>query len=48
MTMPELLLDELNDTAAQYLDDILVDTFGEAPHVLEQYEEELEKAWKGK
>lgn len=48
MTMPELLLDELNDTAAQYLDDILVDTFGEAPHVLEQYEEELKKAWKGK
>lgn len=48
MTMPELLLDELNDTAAQYLDDILVDTFGESPRVLEQYEEELKKAWKGK
>lgn len=44
MTMPEILIDEINDLAAQYLDDILIDGFGDVPEVLEQYADELKKA----
>lgn len=46
MTMPEIILDEINDIAAQFLDDILIDTLEEEPCVLEQYEEELRQAMK--
>lgn len=41
MSMPEILIDEINDVATQFLDDILIDTFGDEPKVLEQYAEEL-------
>lgn len=44
MTMPEILIDEINDIAAGILDDILIDGFGDVPCVLEQYAEELKKA----
>ena len=46
MTMPEIVIDEINDIATQYLDDILIDTFGDEPCILEQYEEELKQAMK--
>ncbi len=44
MTMPEIMIDEINEMATQYLDDILIDTLEEKICVLEQYEEELKKA----
>lgn len=46
MTMPELLVDEINDTATQVLDDILIDMMDEQPCILEQYESELKRAMK--
>lgn len=46
MTMPEILIDEINDVATQFLDDILLDALGDAPCILEQYEPELKKALK--
>ncbi len=45
MTMPEILLDEINDIATQYIGDILIDTYGEI-QILEQYEKELKSAIK--
>lgn len=44
MSMPEILIDEINDIATQYLEDILIDTVGDEPCVLEQYEKELKQA----
>lgn len=44
MSMPEILIDEINDIATHTLDDILVDNFGETPYVIEQYEPELKNA----
>lgn len=44
MTMPEILIDDINDVATQFLDDILLDSQGDAPSVLEQYESELKNA----
>ena len=44
MTMPELLIDEINDIAMQYIGDILIDTYEEEIHILEQYENELKNA----
>ena len=44
--MPEILIDEINDVATQFLDDILLDALGDAPCILEQYEPELKKALK--
>ena len=41
MTLPEILIDEINDAASQFLDDILVDALEGAPRILEQYESEL-------
>lgn len=46
MTMPEILIDEINDVATQFLDDILIDAKGDVPCILEQYEPELKKALK--
>lgn len=46
MTMPEILIDEINDVATQFLDDILIDALGDEPCVLDQYEPELRKAIK--
>ena len=46
MTMPEIMLDEINELATQYLDDILIDLFGNEINILEQYKEELRKAMK--
>lgn len=46
MSMPEILIDELNDIASQYIGDILIDTFGDEMCILEQYENELKKAMK--
>lgn len=44
MTMPEILIDEINELAAEHLDDILIDGFAQVPCVLEQYADELKKA----
>lgn len=44
MSMPEILIDEINDVATQFLDDILIDTFDGTPTVLEQYADELKRA----
>lgn len=44
MSMPEILIDEINDAATQFLDDILIDTFDDTPTVLEQYADELKRA----
>ncbi|MBQ6998551.1 MAG: TerB N-terminal domain-containing protein [Clostridia bacterium] len=46
MSMPEILVDEINDIATQYIGDILIDTFGDEMCVLEQYVDELKKAIK--
>lgn len=46
MSMPEILIDEINDVATQFLDDILIDTFDDPPTVLEQYADELKRAVK--
>ena len=46
MSMPEILVDEINDIATQYIGDILIDTFGDEMCVLEQYADELKKAMK--
>lgn len=44
MTMADILVDEINEVSSQYIDDILVDTLGDVPCILEQYEEELKKS----
>lgn len=44
MSMPEIMIDEINDAATQFLDDILIDTFDGTPTVLEQYADELKRA----
>lgn len=44
MCMPEIMIDEINDVATQFLDDILIDTFDGTPTVLEQYADELKCA----
>lgn len=44
LTLPEMLIDEINDTASQYLDDILIDALGDEPRILEQYESALKAA----
>lgn len=46
MSMPEIIVDEINDLALQYLDDIIIDGFGNDICILEQYEKELKKAMK--
>ena len=46
MSMPEILVDEINDIASQYIGDILIDTFEDEMCILEQYEDELKKAVK--
>ena len=44
MTMPEILIDEINDIASQEIDDILIDTFNDTTCILEQYAQELKDA----
>lgn len=46
MSMPEILIDEINDIATQCIGDILIDTFGDEVCVLEQYTSELKQAIK--
>jgi hypothetical protein len=46
MSMPEILVDEINDIATQYIGDILIDTFDAEMSVLEQYVIELKEAMK--
>lgn len=46
MSMPEILIDGINDIAQRYIDDILIDTFSNEPFILEQYSNELKKAIK--
>lgn len=46
MSMVEIMIDEINDIAMQYLDDILMDTVNDGLCVLEPYEEELKQAMK--
>lgn len=46
MAMPEILIDEINDIATQYLDDILIDTSNDVLCVLDQYVNELKNAVK--
>lgn len=41
MSMPEIIIDEINEIATQFLDDILIDTFDNIPTVLEQYISQL-------
>ena len=43
-SMPEMLLDELNDLAMGCLDNILIDNMGDSPQVLEEYLPELKQA----
>lgn len=43
LSMPEIIIDEINDIAMQYLDDVLIDTLDDEPCVFEQYEEELKQ-----
>ena len=47
MTMPEMLMDEINDAAMQVLDDILIDAMDDTPRILEQYAPELAAMLKG-
>jgi hypothetical protein len=44
MTMPQILLDDINAAAMQYLGDILIDTAEESPHVLDEYAPALKKS----
>ena len=44
MTLPEIIIDEINEAAASVIDDILIDALSDAPRVLEQYEAELRDA----
>ena len=37
MSLPEILIDEINELATQFLDDIVIDTMGDVPCILEQY-----------
>lgn len=46
MSMPEILVDEINDIASQYIGDILIDTFSGEMCILEQYYDELKNAVK--
>lgn len=45
-TMPEMLIDDINETTNQILNDILIDVFDGRPQVLDQYKAELTKALK--
>lgn len=40
-TMPELLIDEINELFSEYIGDLLVDTSSEIPSILEEYQEML-------
>lgn len=46
MSMPEILIDEINDIATQYIGDILIDTFDAEISILDQYANELKKSMK--
>lgn len=46
MSMPEILIDEINDIASQYIGDILINTFSDEICILEQYYSELKNAIK--
>lgn len=46
MSMPEIIIDEINDLALKYLDDIIIDGFADDICIFEQYEKELKKAMK--
>ncbi|MCL2460047.1 MAG: hypothetical protein FWF19_01635, partial [Euryarchaeota archaeon] len=37
MTMPQILLDQINDIAMPILDDILIDFMKEQPYILDEY-----------
>ena len=44
LTMPQILLDDINAAAMQYLGDILIDTAEESPHILDEYAPTLKKS----
>ena len=44
MSMPEMLIDEINDIASQIIGDMLIDTFSGEICILEQYESDLKNA----
>ena len=44
LTMPQILLDDINAAAMQYLGDILIDTAEESPHILDEYAPALKKS----
>ena len=46
LSLPEMLIDEINDISSQIIGDILIDTFSDEICVLEQYENELKDAMK--
>jgi len=37
LTMPQLLLDDINDLALQLMGDIIVDVTDQKPHILDEY-----------
>lgn len=43
MSMPEIIIDEINEIAMRYLDDILIDVFETEVHILEQYANEIRR-----
>lgn len=45
-SMPEILIDEMNDIATQLIGDILIEAYDDTVTVLEQYEKELQYAMK--
>lgn len=46
MSMPELLIDEINELAMEYLEDIVIDVWESEIHILEQYKNEIRKRMK--
>ena len=44
LTMPQILLDDINAAAMQYLGDILIDTAEESPYILDEYAPALKKS----
>lgn len=43
MSMPEIIIDEINEIAMRYLDDILINVFETEVHILEQYANEIRR-----
>jgi len=44
MTMPEILLDDINALSMQLLGDIIIDTMGQEPAIMDEYYDPLKKS----